>query len=396
MFSYIDKTLFCFIASSILAVTSVNASSISNDWGTTTVVGFSDNSKNGYMLEIVATDATNIEIKPAQEIKNHPLNTAYAIRHPNPQVGVLYVSGMKSSPGLALYNIVEKNNSFNIELQKVYLDEGDGKFSGQENLSFDKDAQHMFSASYRDGRVASYTLGIDGVPAFVKDSVFTAIDGAHGAYLSPQNLVFVPVAKKDNSNIYMYAFDQATGKLSESGKLDDTLDLKDKGPRHAAMSLVESRPFVYFSNEWGLNASAYAMTESGLTSINTTKALLTPQEVADLKDKYITTSDVKITSDGVNVYMGLRAKAKSKVIHYQAQDDGSLVLKKEYDSPSTPWAIELVNGDKVLLVTFRDGGKNKVIAYSIADDGGLVKSAEGSWGKDIRSIMPIGFLPKSE
>jgi 6-phosphogluconolactonase len=255
---------------------------------------------------------------------------------------------------------------------------------GTSYLSIDGSGQYLMTASYSEGTVDVYKLDKEGIPT---GPVFTKDEGrkfAHSILQAPNhNLICVPYVK-ENGTVYQYSLDLLAGRLIPLNPAQAFVP-KGVGPRHQAYH--PTKPFVYFSNEQHIGASAYRIGDSG------TLAHLQVCDPGDLKPgPGLSASDCKITPDGRFLFTGQRAKPDSGlngVNRYRVNDDGTLTWLGRTDTDTTPWGLMVTPDGKHLMVTASTGGT--LTRFVIDEAGGLKKLASVSWGKSIRSIGVVSL-----
>ena len=160
----------------------------------------------------------------------------------------------------------------------------------------DRTGRWLLSASYSGGNVVVHRLRDDGSIESPAVQTVTTAKTAHSVTIDRANkLVMVPHVAPNA--IFQFKFDDATGKLTEAGKVAGGAE--KAGPRHLA--LHPKQDFAYSSDEQGSSITCYRVDAShGLTSIQTVSTL-----PADFKGSN-STAEVKVHPNGKFVWVSNR------------------------------------------------------------------------------------------
>ena len=253
---------------------------------------------------------------------------------------------------------------------------------GSAYLSLDRTGRFLLSASYFEGHVDVYRINEQGLPIELTHTQHEGRDKAH-SILTGRNNHFAYVAYVDDQNaLFQYEFDEERGKLLALDPPQAQV-LAGVGPRHVAYH--PTKPFVYFSNEQQLGASAYSLDDSGKLK------LIQVCQPSQLKPAQgLAASDIAIAPSGRFLYVGVRDFDDGLVnaLHrYEVHDDGTLTHLGETASDAIPWGLQLSPEGRHLLVTAANGGT--LTAFEIDAAGDLHKRSSITWGTMIRDIAVL-------
>lgn len=253
---------------------------------------------------------------------------------------------------------------------------------GSAYLSLDRTGRFLLSASYFSGHVDIYRLDSQGFPERLTHTTYEGRNKAHSIRTSRDNrFAYIPYVKEHNG-LQQYAFDAKRGRLIAQTPARAEVP-EGAGPRHVAYH--PNQPFVYFSNEQHLGATAYRIGRNGALR------LLGACDPGEQKPAAgVAASDIVITRDGRYVFVAVRDFAAGKVdaIHrYAVETGGNLRHLGHVAADAIPWGLELSPDGRLLLVTAAQG--ETLTAFSIGKQGQLTRAASIRWGKMIRDIAVV-------
>jgi len=201
----------------------------------------------------------------------------------NPTITTLYV-GQRVSKQLSSFAIDKMTGE--LELNGKVDVEGETCF-----ISTDKTGNYLLSAYYQAGHCGVHPIAESGTLGGSAIEWIATNSGAHCFQTDPSNryaflphiadgsggLSQLPPDKQAGINsIFLYKFDEITGKLTENSPARFSPTAKD-GPRHYCFH--PSKSIVYFSNEQGCSVTMY--------SLDSSTGLLDPkQTVTTLPDDF--------------------------------------------------------------------------------------------------------------
>lgn len=246
-------------------------------------------------------------------------------------------------------------------------------------ISFDRTGRWLLGASYESGAIDVHGLDEEGMPTTLADSEAGGRKMAHAVAVSPDNRFAYAGFVKEESSLWQFAFDAATGALTP---LDPaTVDIPaNLGPRHLVFH--PTKPFVYFSGEQQLGVAGFRIGADGRLE---SPHVAAPPRVEPAKG--LAGSDIVIAPDGRFVFMGLRGfeDPLQAVVTYAIDAEGRLDPVAVTRTDAIPWAIDVApDGSRLLVAAARAG---TLAAYAIQPDGGLEKEASVEIGKDFWDIV---------
>lgn len=229
--------------------------------------------------------------------------------------------------------------------------------------SLDPSEKHVLAADYNGGRVAVYGVASDGTLGAALDTK-TFASGAHSHSIRTDpsgKWAYVP--NKDANAIAQFAFDEATGKLTE---LTPATVAAPGGPRHIAFT--PDGKFAYVILEYDDKVNAYSVGANGaLTQIDSKSSL--PTGVAGDQN---TGAHVLVHPNGKYVYASNRGHDSIAVFAIAA--DGKLTLRANTPSQGKiPRNFDIdARGELLVVANQGDGSNNGTLAvFAIRGDGTL-------------------------
>lgn len=240
-------------------------------------------------------------------------------------------------------------------------------------IIFDRTGRYLLGASYGGNAVCVNPVGADGRVGDPQQVIPTARN-AHAIIADRSNrFVFVPHLGTDQ--VFMFRFDEKTGRLSAN--TPPVLQLgKGTGPRHLVQS-PDGR-FVYLLNELTATVTTLALGEDGLLrEVHSVAALPAdiklgpgaPRPNERDKEKDIWASDIHVTPDGRFVYAAERTSSTINLL--SADGSGKLTYVSSTPTEKQPRGFRLDPAGRVMIVT---GEKSDTIStYTVDAKTGALK-----------------------
>jgi len=322
-----------------------------------------DSASGKLISEFVQREPLGFEGAPVIFDARHRLIYVASLRAKTDEGNQLLVISIDSN------GLLQRENEFRLEHGSAYL-------------SLDRTGRFLLSASYFDGHVDVYRLDERGLPQANVSITHEGRDKAHSVLTSWNNHSAYVAYVDDQNALFQYSFDEQGGKLLPLDPPQAEVPA-GIGPRHIAYH--PTKPFVYFSNEQHVGATAYQITGAGQLRL---LQVCHPGKLKPASD--VAASDIKITPDGRFLYVGVRDFGDSRVdaIHrYTVHDDGTLSHEGKTGCDAIPWGLQLSPNGQHLLVTASEGGT--LTAFKIDDQGDLNKDMSIAWGNTIRAIAVV-------
>ena len=292
----------------------------------------------------------------------------------HPTLPVLYVSGGQGKDGHNAAVVPLDTAGLPQEPKPVTLDRG------YAYLATDRAGRFLLGCDYGSGAVDVFPLDAAGLPGKRVHGLDEGRKEAHCVLPAPDNRsVYIPYVKQ-NSALFQYAFDPATGRLAPL-EPKDVGPPADSGPRHLVYH--PRLPLVYFSEEQGLGVSIYRRAEDGRLSL-WQRSRAVP---ADAPASGVTSSDIVITPDGRHLYAGIRGHdhAYDFIACYAVGEDGSLAPRGLVPADKIPWGMAVSPDGRYLAVTGFNSAT--LMVYAIAADGSLTRAATLPWDERITDVI---------
>ncbi len=170
-----------------------------------------------------------------------------------------------------------------------------------EYISTDYSGRWMLTASYNEGRVATFPISDDGSVGEKAASITKTAGCAHAILPDPSNR-FILVPHTCANAVYQFRFDAKTGILTANDpprvKPEDWL-----GPRHLVFH--PTLDIVYFDDESASSVTAYHYDQA----TGTVKPFQTVSTVPEEFPGFAMCADIEITRDGRFIYVSNREPA---------------------------------------------------------------------------------------
>jgi len=291
--------------------------------------------------------------------------------------GNLYIASLRAKAPDENQLMVFRVNNGRLTREKMFPMQ-----HGSAYISLDRRGRYLLGVSYFEGYADVYRLDKRGLPTKHVAAVFEGKHKSHSILTTRDNrYLYIPYVGENNA-MYQYAFDEQSGRLRPldppRARIPDGI-----GPRHVVFH--PTQPFVFFSNEQQLGATAFRIASDGqLKLIN----VCDPGKLKSAQG--IAASDIEITPDGQFVFVGVRDFANGQIdaIHrYAVGKDGKLAHLGQTAADAIPWGLQMAPDQRHLLVTAAHG--ETLTAYRIDGQGQLHKAASIKWGKMVRDIAVV-------
>ncbi len=249
--------------------------------------------------------------------------------------------------------------------------------------SVDRSGKYFLTANYPAGIIAAYPIADDGTIGNAICSRTTPTREAHCILTTPDNrFVYIPCVKNNNA-LYQYAFEEATGNLTELDPHNASPPAMF-GPRHVAYHT--KRPIAYFSNEQQLGVSVYEINQDGqLHDLQhaTTMARRSPY-VQGERDMHA--SDLVVTPDGHLLFVAVRdfVGDEDSIFGFRIEDDGRLSKVSRTLCGDIPWKLALSPAADLLLVS--ESADKSLSIFRVEANGKLSRVSRLDWGVSARDM----------
>lgn len=232
---------------------------------------------------------------------------------------------------------------------------------GAPYIETDNTDGYLLASYYGAGHVSVHKVNDDGTLS-AEPLQYIETDGhAHSIQTDATNrFAYVPHTCPANA-IYQFGFDENTGTLTP---LDPPFiqPATPEGPRHFVIHPTKN--VLYSVNEDGCTVSAHHV-DPDKGTLTSFQVLPTMPEGTDMEG--MSTAEIKLTSDGVNLYASNRGH--NTLAHYHVQEDGSLEFVDRYPCDAVPRFFAIDPTEKFVYSAGQNTGK--IVAYRIGDGGAL-------------------------
>lgn len=235
-------------------------------------------------------------------------------------------------------------------------------------LSTDRNGRFLLSAYYAAGKIAVHPIGSDGAAFGPPIEWMDTAPGAHSVQTDPSNrFAFLPhIANPANhgpNEIWQFRFDENTGHLTPNSPAK-AIPPTGAGPRHFCFH--PAKDMVYFCNEQGCSATAYALDPAAGT-------LAALQTVSTLPDGYAgqnMCAEVRMAPSGRFLYASNRGH--NSIARF-AVDAGSGLLSAlgATSTEAVPRAFSLDPQGMFLIAAGQESGR--LAAYRVDDASGALE-----------------------
>ncbi|MEY3837227.1 MAG: hypothetical protein RL304_209 [Verrucomicrobiota bacterium] len=248
-----------------------------------------------------------------------------------PDGRTLYATAEVAGGGVAAYRLGADGKA-------ALLNSEDTKGKGATHVTLDQTGKFLFAANYGSGSVACLPLKADG--SLAPASSFLQHEGsgpnkgrqagphAHGIYADAANrFVYVPDLGTDD--IFIHAFDAATGTLKPSPAKSGRV-APGAGPRHLAFH--PQGGFAYVCNEMALTVSVFSV-DAATGAMKEIQVLPTLPAGADTKG--VSTAEIFCLPNARALYVSNRGH--NSLAAFAIGADGKLtLLQHQLDVPAVP------------------------------------------------------------
>lgn len=248
-----------------------------------------------------------------------------------PDGRTLYATAEVAGGGVAAYRLGADGKA-------TLLNSEDTKGKGATHVTLDQTGKFLFAANYGSGSVACLPLKADG--SLAPASSFLQHEGsgpnkgrqagphAHGIYADAANrFVYVPDLGTDD--IFIHAFDAATGTLKPSPAKSGRV-APGAGPRHLAFH--PQGGFAYVCNEMALTVSVFSV-DASTGAMKEIQVLPTLPVGADAKG--VSTAEIFCLPNARALYVSNRGH--NSLAAFAIGADGKLtLLQHQLDVPAVP------------------------------------------------------------
>ena len=213
------------------------------------------------------------------------------------------------------------------------------------NIDTDATGRWLFAASYGGHKITVNSIGADGLPGPVVESLPTA-PNAHAVHADAANR-YVFATSLGGDNLSSWKFDAATGRLTANDPALTTVAPEKSGPRHFVWDRSQRHLYLLDELDAALHTMEYDATRGTLRAVQRSTTL--PTGFTGMPWG----ADLHLSPDGRTLYASERTSSTLSTFRVDA-DDGRLTPLGQVPTEKTPRGFAVDSSGRFLVAAGQD------------------------------------------